>query len=310
MEPQHLNEAYKALQLYPGYAEEDLKIFQEFQHPDVRPESGFVKDFLGSRTRTTSLWKEGRALDGHVYGLPVPGDYHAETIEWLGLLKAVRSARDQYVAMELGAGFGPWTIAGAVAARSHGIKDIRLCAVEADPDHVRYLHQHFLDNGFNPDDHSLLQGAVAARAGLAHWPVLKDVTANEVWACRPMEAREDYTGRQFESVLDVHMIPMRELVLMEPVWDLVHIDVQGDELVICSSCVDELTARARWLIIGTHSRKLDGDLIDLLGRSGWILEHEKPAKFTFTPNYKTLEAMTTLDGTQVWRNPQIPIAGS
>lgn len=38
----------------------------------MKPGPGFVNDFIGSRTRTTSLWKEGRALDEHLQGLPIP----------------------------------------------------------------------------------------------------------------------------------------------------------------------------------------------------------------------------------------------
>jgi hypothetical protein len=45
-------------------------------------------------------------------------------------------------------------------------------------------------------------------------------------------------------------------------------------------------------------------------RAGWVLEHEKPAKFNFAPNPLTLEAMTTVDGTQVWRNPRLATSGS
>jgi hypothetical protein len=98
---------------------------------------------------------------------------------------------------------------------------------------------------------------------------------------------------------------MRDVVLREPSWDLVHIDVQGDEVEICRSCIDELNSRVRRVIAATHSRKLDGDFLELMFRAGWYLEHEKPAKFAFMPNRTALEAMTTIDGTQVWRNPRL-----
>jgi hypothetical protein len=120
-----------------------------------------------------------------------------------------------------------------------------------------------------------------------------------------MQSNQDYTGRHFQQTTPVEVIPMLDLVVKEPCWDLIHIDVQGDEVDICRSCLDDLNARVRWIVVGTHSRKLDGDFLDLMGSAGWILEHEKPTKFNFVPNYKKLEAMTTLDGTQVWRNPRL-----
>lgn len=305
MQAKDVTEAHIALQLFPGYSDSDTAIFSEFNKPDAKPEPGFLVDFLGSRIRTSSVWEHARKLDGQVVGIPLPADFHAEAIEWIGLLKAVRSATQQYVAMELGAGFGPWVIAGGVAARRRGIENIRLYAVEGDSQHYQFLRQHFLDNGFDPDQHALFEAAVGVRAGVAQWPVVGDSSASEEWGCRPMEAASDYMGRQFQKTKPIDIIPMFDLVVREPCWDLIHLDVQGHEVEICRSCIDELNARVRRIVAATHSRKLDGDLLDLMCKAGWILEHEKPAKFTFIPNAATLEAMTTVDGTQVWRNPRL-----
>jgi hypothetical protein len=59
----------------------------------------------------------------------------------------------------------------------------------------------------------------------------------------------------------------------------------------------------RYLVVGTHSRKLDGDLLALMYQAGWDLEHEKPVGFTHNKRLQTLERMTSTDGVQVWRNP-------
>jgi len=299
-----ITDTHIALQLFSGYSEQDLAIFSEFVNPDAKPEPGFIVDFIGSRIRASSVWKGARSLEGQHLDIPVPADFHAEAIEWIGLLKAVRSARDRYIAMELGAGFGPWIVAGGVAARRRSIQDIRLYAVEGDPQHFRFLNQHLADNCFDPDQHVLIRAAVGTTEGLAAWPVLDEASASESWGDRPIRSDGDYAGRRLPDTQPVQVVAMRDLVLREPFWDLIHIDIQGDEVAVCRSCIEELNARARWLIIGTHSRKIDGDLLELMWGAGWLLEHEKPAKFTFFPNPATLEAMTTLDGTQVWRNPR------
>jgi len=307
LKPQDLTDVHIDLQLFPGYSEFDKQILDEFSNSDAKPEPGFIVDFVGSRTRTTSVWQEARKLDGLLLGVPDPSDFHAEAIEWIGLLKAVRSAGDQYVAMELGAGFGPWSVAGGLAARLRGIDTVRLCAVEGDSNHFRFLHQHFIDNGFDPDRHLLIEGAVGAQAGEAEWPVLDESSAAEDWGCRPISAGKDYRGLQFQHIKRVPVIAMRDLVAREPAWDLIHIDVQGHEVEICRSCIDELNLRVHWIIAATHSRKLDGDLLELMYSAGWWLEHEKPAKFVFSLEATTLDAMTVLDGTQVWRNPRLTI---
>jgi hypothetical protein len=106
-----------ALQLYQGYSEADVRLLEDFRVPDRNLEPGFIVDFLGVRTRVTSLADSQRAFEG-VLDIPVPGDYHAEAIEYVGLLKSVVSAREQFVALELGAGWGPWLVAGAKGSSS------------------------------------------------------------------------------------------------------------------------------------------------------------------------------------------------
>lgn len=297
------------LQLFAGYTEADTAIFSEFVNPDAKPQAGFITDFLGSRIRTTSVWKEARTLDGQLLGIPVPADFHAEAIEWIGLLKAVRSASGAFIAMELGAGFGPWIIAGGVAARQRGIEYIRLYGVEADPAHFQFLLQHFIDNGFDPDRHFLYEAAVGTTDGVAQWPAAEEIPASDQWGCRPVHDGQDYMGRKVAATVDVRIRAMGELIRNEPRWDLLHIDVQGDEVKICHSCIDDLSSRVRWIVAATHSRKLDGDFLELMTNAGWVLEHEKPAKFTFRTGIRALEALTTVDGTQVWRNPRFFSAG-
>ena len=124
------------LQHFPGYFKEELTVFAPFQNIKAKAEQGFIVDFLGVRTRATSLANCQREFSGKLLGIPVPGDYHAETIEYIGLLKSVLAAKNQYYVMELGAGWGPWLINGASAARHLGIKNIKMLGVETDAGHV------------------------------------------------------------------------------------------------------------------------------------------------------------------------------
>jgi hypothetical protein len=103
----------------------------------------------------------------------------------------------------------------------------------------------------------------------------------------------------------VEVFGIADLLATQKRWDLVHVDVQGGEVPICEAGLGLLNERAHWLIIGTHSRLIDGQLVSMFVRAGWVLENEKPAIFTFRPGAASLEAMTRIDGTQVWRNPRL-----
>jgi hypothetical protein len=275
---------------------------------------GFVTDFHGSRARTSLLWDGVRHLDGMVLPRPVPGDYHAEAIEWIGLLKSVLAARGRFIAMELGAGMGPWLVAGAVAARLRGIADIHLCGIEGDPGRFALMQQHFRDNGIDPEQHSLLQVGVGVVAGTAKWPLLRDY--RNAAGARPIRQTAEgdirlddrdvgYVKGMSDELIEIEIIGIRDLLMEQSFWDFVNMDVQGTEVELCSSCLDLMSERVRYLVVATHSRKLDGDLLEAMLTGGWILENEKPCHFVFNPLVHTLETMTTIDGTQVWRNPKL-----
>ncbi len=114
-----------------------------------------------------------------------------------------------------------------------------------------------------------------------------------------------YMQGAIEDFIDVEIVPFSNLLSEEVVWDLVHVDVQGWEAKLCVSSVEPLNARVRWLVIGTHSRSIDGQVIEILHAAGWVLENEKPTRFQFDPAKPSLELMTEVDGVQVWRNPRL-----
>jgi FkbM family methyltransferase len=297
---------------YPGYTQHDLAVFEAFRHAAPEPSPGFVTDWIGVRTRTSSLWNDARTF-GQVQALPIPGDFF-EAVEWIGFLKSVLSARDRYVAMELGAGWGPWLVAGAVAGRLCGIERFSLLGVEADPGRFDLMIQHFKDNGLEPEHHRLLCAAVGAEVGRARWPRIWDA-ANAAGArpVRYVEAGRDlvdtadaaYMRGAMDNFVEVEILPFDTLLHYEPIWDLVHLDVQGWEVALCRACVKTLTERVRWLVAGTHTRKLDGDLVEIMFQAGWVLENEKPTRFSFDRARETLQSMGSVDGIQVWRNPTL-----
>jgi FkbM family methyltransferase len=298
-------------EIYAGYCGDDLWVFDRFAHARPEATAGFVTDVLGTRTRTSSLWDTVRNLDGTVMGRPVPHDLF-EAIEWIGLLKAVASAQDgRFSVMELGAGWGPWLVAGARAARLVGVEDVRLLGVEADPGRFALMRQHFVDNGLDPDAHALICAAVGVEKGHARWPRIAD-PANAGGA-RPVretkgkldQGDEAYMSGAMEDFIDVDILPFKDLLARQGVWDLVHIDVQGWEAKLCAGCAEALSARVRWLVVGTHSRHIDGEVIEILHGAGWVLENEKPTRFRFDAAQPSLELMTEVDGAQVWRNPRL-----
>jgi len=301
------------LRVYSGFKSAELAVLDAFDLANPVPMPGFVTDFIGSRSRTASLWDSVQHLDGLVLPKPIPADYHAETIEWLGVLKSVMAAGDRFAAMELGAGMAPWLVVSATAARLRGIRDIRLTGVEADPDRFQLMVQHLRDNRIEPDEQTLIQAAVGVTGGVAKWPRIPSPRNNA--GARPVR-QEGATRKELNqddlhymagipgALVDMKVVSFESLLRGQPFWDLVHMDVQGGECDLCRTCLAILSECVRYIVVCTHSRKLDGDLLEVMWRGGWILEHEKPTRFQFNTDVSSLERMGTHDGTQVWRNPR------
>ncbi len=99
------------LQIYSGYAESDVQLLKRFvKQAGLRldPIGGYIVNFLGAKTWAGSVGNASKPWAGKVLPIPNPGDYHAEAIEYIGLLKSIFAAlpRKKYAVMELGAGWG------------------------------------------------------------------------------------------------------------------------------------------------------------------------------------------------------------
>jgi FkbM family methyltransferase len=306
----------------------DLEILHQFPAYAGLGQTGYIIDFLGTRTRTSYI-RPLAHLSGAVEGYPVPGNFHATTLEWAGALRAVLDARDQFVAAELGAGWGPWLVATAAAARARGIEDIRLVGIEGCPGHCEFMRAHFRDNGLDPAAHRLVHGVVGARDGWAEFDAVKDPAA--VYGATPCFENLAEMGRRrwplglggifrwwwarskgqasANSTEDpippgrvrVRCYSLESLLAEYECLDLVHVDIQGSEAELVSSAQRVLKQKVRRLLIGTHGREIEENLRTELTGRGWMLEAEESCLFEQNGQIAVLYR----DGCQVWRNPDL-----
>ena len=112
----------------------------------------------------------------------------------------------------------------------------------------------------------------------------------------------DYRGKPSEF-LAVSGLSLADLVAEYKNVDYVHIDVQGTESVIIPRSVEALERHVRYMFIGTHSRKIEGDIIDLLISRSWRLIKEQPCVFDPLASSPSLAGLTRRDGGQFWGSP-------
>ncbi len=287
----------------PGSAEDaDLRhLKQEFAVPGLAPRDGSFTDFLGVRTRCDYLPSDYAQYSGAVERADGSGTVPLhEPAETVALLRSVKEAEGSFTIVELGAGWGPWLVAGAVASRQRGI-EARLVGVEGDEAHFGFMRTHLQDNGIDPDRrHILRRAVVGAVDGVARFPVLPEPSAD--WGARAMfDGAAASPSPEATKFVEVPSVSVGTLLAELDRVQHMHCDIQGEEADALAASADALDAKVLRLVVGTHGRGIEDRLFSLFSGLGWTLEYEKPC------NFRTGTAGMALqnDGVQVWRNTRL-----
>src|SRR5690606_10345049 len=80
--------------------------------------------------------------------------------------------------------------------------------------------------------------------------------------------------------------------------DFVHCDIQGDEVGVLSAGRRVLDRKVAWLVVGTHGRDLELELLRRFSERGWALEYEQPCRLA----QKHGPVVLVAGGVQVWSN--------
>ncbi len=294
-------------QIYRGYAPKHEALLASMVVQPAALESDRLIDGFGQTTLFRCI-PFATDFDLERLSLPIPDDgYHAEASEYVAVADSVKRAGSRYCIAELGAGWAPWLGLGGVMARTRGIREIELIGVEALPARFELMGAHLASNRLRPEagDETTLDGVRCRLVGGAVTP-----TRCEVWfpdvpvtdmgsAASESESGRDYRGKRVKN-LKVQGHPLAEILAGAQV-DLLHVDVQGAELGLIEANLDLIARQVQAMMIGTHSRVIEGALIDVLYANGWQLELEKPCRVAWRADPPSMEAMTVVDGCQYWR---------
>lgn len=312
-------EGTSPLQVYAGYEETDFPIIRKFTAFAAAVGTDCYTDGFGVKTlyECVPFVSPGMLNTGRLE-FPVPDDgFHAEAIEYVALTDALHRSLggDSFCAVEIGAGWAPWITAAGVIARSQGSKKISLVGVEASSRRFPLMCRHLETNDLRPPGTSvedaqhrnvfsrLFNGAVWTHDGEIWFPE-SDVADMGAAATTSNDAT-DYRGTKADN----KSIPCRKLeTLLQDldIVDFMHIDIQGAELELLQDQIDWVTSNVRTMMIATHSRPIEGKLIELLFDKGWQLHREKPCRVDWHKNC-SIVGRTIVDGSQYWLNGKMEI---
>ena len=248
--------------------------FEGFTPVESVPLDGYFIDFLGVKTRVSYFDEKTCWLSGKVFGLPEPDALiFFEYEEWEGVMAALREAENRFTCMELGCGWGPWLAICEAAAKMRGIDSVDLIGVEADHTQLGYLRTHFRDNGIDPERHTIIQAAI--------------------------DDHDAPSSPQHPG--GAPLLALGTLLSNHGLIDLIHCDIQFAESRAFRKGIDAVTKHVKRVVVGTHSRKIEDELIETFVDAGWRMEFETPCKYVIGGGRPNLLA----DGAQVWKNVHI-----
>jgi hypothetical protein len=269
--------------------------------PNLTPTPGYLTNFLGVRINPEFLPEILTGRAGQVEGIPIPANWHADIAEFAAALRAVELAREHFTIIELGCGWGCWLNNAGAAARRAGLA-VQLIGVEGDEGHIGFAREACAINGFTPDQVTLRHGIAAPASGIALFP--RQNQAGVKWGLEPVfnaSPAAHQTAIATGSNNALPMIALAELTANHQRIDLLHIDIQGGETDFIAGCLPILAERVAYILVGTHSRQIEGRIMEMLLAEGWCLEIERPAIFGLDSGIPNIQ----VDGVQGWRNPRL-----
>lgn len=278
-----------------------VALMREFEQLDALATPGVIINFLGVRIDPSVMPSVLASMAGTKEPLPLPANWHADIAEWASALKAVKEAKGTFRIIELGCGWGCWLNNTGVAAKSRGLK-VELIGVEGDPYHLQSAERTLTLNGFQPSEYRLVHGVAAPKEGRALFP--RNNVDGENWGAEPVfypDAQTRASLLEQGQYFELPCYPLEKISNGQMV-DLLHIDIQGAELSFVEENFADIKEVVRRVLIGTHTRYLEGAVIDLFLKHGWIQEMDRPVFMELRAG----KPLTIIDGVVAFRNPALP----
>ena len=306
----HIPVGCPPLQHYPGYLPQDTELVSRYADEQAEIKEDHYLDGFGVRTAFTCVpFIDPANLDLERLQMPLPDDgFHAEGIEYAALLQAFDNRRSpgRFTAVELGSGWGPWIALAGVLARKHGVDSLCLIGAEASAERYALMCQHLERNELTSAAGGSIKtfhGAIWTHDGEVQFP---DSHVQDMGpAVISEDAKTDYRGHRV-TTRSTPCLRLSTLCEGAGPIDFLHIDVQGSELDLIANAAGWLGENVYEIMVATHSRVIEGGVMDLLGRSGWVLRREKPCRFQLGEGPRSSwEGLTQSDGAQHWINPRL-----
>jgi FkbM family methyltransferase len=260
-------------------------------------EAKVLPNWVGALTATNVL----DVFEGTMVGAPGIEAFGPEYFEWIDLLEAILDVETEFTMVELGAGWGRWTVFAFSALRLYYGDDMPHCrfiAVEPDPQHFQWMQSHLRRNSVHGEkvECVLVNAAIGTSDGSAAF----HTGASERWYGQMFVSAEHPEGPPGSRIEEVRTVTLPTLLAQIDHVDLLDMDIQGAEFDVLASS-SAVLGKIRRISIGTHSRDIEASLRRFMAAQGWQSVHDYPGATKNRTPYGKMDFPD--DGAQSWINP-------
>lgn len=276
-------------------------VFANFRRWEGWVESGWNVNWLGVLLRTEYFAMDDVPERRYVKTPPLPFD--EEYFEWIDLLTTVVEAEEQFTMIELGAGYGRWIVNAAAAANQYGGVPYLLIAVEAEPQHFQWMHQHLRDNAVPLESVRLVPAAVAGVDGRGRFEIgnAYEFYGQALLAAEPADdASVEGSGADGDD-WNVRTVSLTTLLADLDRVDLIDVDIQGAEADVFEAAGDAVDEKVKRVHIETHTADVEKRLRVVFGELGWRKLWDFPSESDTATPYGVVHFQ---GGLQTWANPR------
>lgn len=238
-------------------------IFSKFESMTSIGTGKHVFDFIGGST--DSSFKRGWERFATRAGATIQPSYpivNEHYFDWIATLLAVDRAAGVFRMAELGAGWAPWLVRAALAAKQRpNIERLELVAVEADETHFSWVIQHLRDNSVGGPGVHVMRGALADKTGIIRFPRITN--PDEDYGASTRTASAEY--------VEVPALTMANVLgrFSGPI-DFLHVDIQGAEYDVIPPAMPLLRDVVKTVMVGTHISLDDHNrMVECFRSQGW-----------------------------------------
>lgn len=287
-----------------------IEMFKEYADYQSTPtDKEHIVDYFGVRVPVRYAkylaGREGTKIEQP----PYPDDtIRASFLEYLAIIESIRDCGNVYQMSEVGAAYGPFSAICARLALRKGASKVVLRPVEASLRGCESIHDNLFENNLlnSNVDMQLIHAAVVGTHKDVYFPDV-DCTVDNGACAYDNITKLDVRGFELPMV-KVRGIPFSFILESFPYStpiDLLLIDIQGAEYYSLPLDIFSLTDRVKRVMLGTHSRLIEGKMMEVFHRSGWVLIAEEPCEIKYRRDLIGIEGMTIKDGLQYWVNQNL-----